>query len=211
MSSPPANGYDADLLNSVKVDKRAIQEGYSTDLLNDKPVRPSPAPTPPPQRVGTTDSLRSREPSVLEAQAPLKPRKAPFYRTKKGLIIIGAVLVAIIVAAVVGGVVGSRNSKGTLTPVQSDGGQDSGQSSTPGGQQGGEQASGNPLASAADALSGALSSTSQQTVTTASPTLPGQQPATPTTQGAPDPLVPQPGIDLPDLNSQAQALGVALD
>ncbi|KAH6886068.1 hypothetical protein BKA70DRAFT_1465470 [Coprinopsis sp. MPI-PUGE-AT-0042] len=195
MSSPPANGYDADLLNSVKVDKRAIQEGYSTDLLNDKPVRPSPAPTPPPQRVGTTDSLRSREPSVLEAQAPLKPRKAPFYRTKKGLIIIGAVLQE-----------GDFNPRPNRT-----GGQDSGQSSTPGGQQGGEQASGNPLASAADAYLEPLAQPRSNQLQQALTTLPGQQPATPTTQGAPDPLVPQPGIDLPDLNSQAQALGVALD
>ncbi|KAH6886061.1 hypothetical protein BKA70DRAFT_1574158, partial [Coprinopsis sp. MPI-PUGE-AT-0042] len=121
MSSPPANGYDADLLNSVKADKRA-DSGYSTDLLNDKPVRASTAPHP-----STSASQHHRQLALSRAQrcrgtGTLKPRKARLYRTKKGLIIIGAVLGTIIVAAVVGSVVGSRNGQNN--------GQDIGQASS---------------------------------------------------------------------------------
>lgn len=58
----------------------------------------------------------------LESSAPLQPKEAPydtglgrkkqpFWRTTKGIVILGLVLLAIILAAVLGGVLGSRNHK----------------------------------------------------------------------------------------------------
>jgi len=205
MSSPSNNGYDEALLGSVKVDKRAIQEGYSTDLLNDKPAR-SPAPTPPPQRGDTSDSVHRPLHADPEAQSPLKPRKVPFYRSKKGLIALGALLVVIIVAAVVGGVVGSRNNKkgnvGLSAPA--DGGQDNGQQA-PAPEQG-DQAAPQP-----SDFQSAVSNIQTSTNAPAPQQSPGSPaPVTPDTPaqggGVPPPLdapPPVPGIDTIEAFSDA--------
>lgn len=69
----------------------------------------------------------------LESSAPLQPKEAPydtglgrkkqpFWRTTKGIVILGLVLLAIILAAVLGGVLGSRN-KGKNINIQSGNGQ----------------------------------------------------------------------------------------
>lgn len=66
-------------------------------------------------------------------------RRIPFWRTRKGLIIIGVVFIAVVVAAVVGGVVGGRKKKSdpNLNPT---GSQNQAPNET---QQSGETASGN--------------------------------------------------------------------
>ncbi|TFK26947.1 hypothetical protein FA15DRAFT_666898 [Coprinopsis marcescibilis] len=127
---PPSGDYDAALLQAApSVDKRAIQEGYSADLLNEaeKPLIAPKPPKPPPQHPGP------REPSIVEAQTP-PPKPKPFYKTTKGLIIIGVVFIVVIVAAVVGGVVGSRSATPKAPP-----GQTVGDGQTVGGPTEGEQ------------------------------------------------------------------------
>ncbi|TEB23090.1 hypothetical protein FA13DRAFT_1740400 [Coprinellus micaceus] len=132
--SSAAHEYDEALLKAApEIDKKQRQEGYSTDLLQDpKPEKHrSSTPGPPratspstsnrdlergaPARSGTgssaahTPAPNGAAATAVNSPSPLKPVKSrPFYKTRKGLILIGAVLIAIIIAAVVGGVVGSR-------------------------------------------------------------------------------------------------------
>lgn len=128
--STGAHEYDEALLKAApEIDKKQRQEGYSTDLLqNAKPSTPGPRATSPstsnrdlergvPARSGTGSSA-PHTPGPPAAPTYLKPTKSqPFYKTKKGLIIIGAVLIAVIIAAVVGGVVGSKKKNDPQNPV----------------------------------------------------------------------------------------------
>ncbi|KDR78007.1 hypothetical protein GALMADRAFT_244978 [Galerina marginata CBS 339.88] len=94
-------GYDESLLASAPVATKAqLQSGYNPDLLVEKH-------TPPPSRQGITPAP-ARDGRDLESQAV--PPKAPFYRTKKGIIII-AVAVVVVIAVVVGGAVGGSKKK----------------------------------------------------------------------------------------------------
>ncbi|KAF6749975.1 hypothetical protein DFP72DRAFT_533629 [Ephemerocybe angulata] len=176
MASAPGHEYDADLLNAApSVDKRRIQEGYDADILN-KP-EPKKRSTGPDGSASPTHDLerganhpaRSQSsfggatagpaphgrssssaytPIPTAEKNPLKGAAAvPWYRTTKGLAIIGGVLIVVVVAAVVGGVVGSRKkNKGQDAGVPLPGSQTTVSTSTsiaatstvggPGGEQG---------------------------------------------------------------------------
>lgn len=170
-------GYDAALLSEApQVDKKQVQEGYNADILSSPKPEPlkrttdpsntdhspagrsntsliPPAPQPEPIRV-TENGSHIKHPTRAPGApaAPAKSTKTPFLKTKKGLIILGAVLVAIIIAAVVGGVVGSRKSKSddsqTASNASNNGGSNT-EASAPGqgvgvpnGQDTGQQATG---------------------------------------------------------------------
>ncbi|KAJ2931996.1 hypothetical protein H1R20_g5107, partial [Candolleomyces eurysporus] len=135
MASAAGHDYDEHLLSSApKPDRRALQEGYDPTLLETKPEKPrsstprqASSPTPGPGSPIDRDRDVERGVVVPGAVAPkpgtpaparaipiVTPTKSkPFYKTKKGLLIIAGVLIAVIVAAVVGGVVGGRKKSST--------------------------------------------------------------------------------------------------
>ncbi|KAJ7597733.1 hypothetical protein C8J56DRAFT_327305 [Mycena floridula] len=102
MSSP----YDQSLLAAAPVATKAqLQEGYNADLL----APPTRRPTNPENGVPSNEKV-----------VPALPR-VPFWRTTKGLIIIGVAAVVIVVAIVVGAVVGSKHkAKSTATTPNSE-------------------------------------------------------------------------------------------
>jgi len=101
-SSSGHRDYDANLLASAPVATKAqLQSGYNPELLAEKTTPPSSKP-----------DLEARGSSPVkrtEYVPPILPKaKAPFYRTRKGIIIVVVVLVVIIAAAVGGGVAASK-------------------------------------------------------------------------------------------------------
>ncbi|KAF6745626.1 hypothetical protein DFP72DRAFT_48378 [Ephemerocybe angulata] len=184
MASAPGHEYDADLLNAApSVDKRRIQEGYDADILNKpEPKKRSTGPdgsaspthdlerganhparsqssfggaTAGPAPHGRSSSSAYTPVPTAEKTPPKGAAAVPWYRTTKGLAIIGGVLIVVIVAAVVGGVVGSRKkNKGQDAGVPLPGSQTTVSTSTsvaatstvggPGGEQGAGTTAANP-------------------------------------------------------------------
>jgi len=115
--------YDEKLLaDAPEVTKADLQDGYNSELLHEPTVKRTTsarvAPIPP----RSNTDLHQHPLNDLESSAPLQPKEAPydtglgrkkqpFWRTTKGIVILGLVLLAIILAAVLGGVLGSRNKK----------------------------------------------------------------------------------------------------
>jgi len=117
--------YDQSLLKDTKVSKAARQEGYNVDLLNDRSMEaPLTGSRTPEGRTSTrqlTDpeigqapsTTKEYDPVIATSSTPVGRRKVPFWRTKKGIIIlsvVAVVIVAAIVGGVVGGVLGNRKS-----------------------------------------------------------------------------------------------------
>ncbi|CAA7263953.1 unnamed protein product [Cyclocybe aegerita] len=100
--------YDANLLAQTPAATKAqLQGGYNADLLNEKTT---PSPSPPSRR--TTGDVEAARPTP--AAAPPSPPKAPFYRTRKGIITIVVALI-VVIAAVVGGAVGGTRNRSSST------------------------------------------------------------------------------------------------
>ncbi|KJA26537.1 hypothetical protein HYPSUDRAFT_75351 [Hypholoma sublateritium FD-334 SS-4] len=113
MSSP----YDQSLLASAPAATRAqMQDGYNPDILNEKPAAPTPPASNSRQNLEAYGN-GSTTPALAQEGAYVSPSKTPFYRTKKGIIVILVVL-AVIIGAVVGGAVGGTRKKKTDTGVQ---------------------------------------------------------------------------------------------
>jgi len=102
--------YDENLLASAPVATKAqLQSGYNPDLLVEKTTPP-----PRPRR-----NLEAGDTSPIEqADHEPMPPKVPFYRTKKGMIIIAVVAIVVIIAAAVGGGVGSKAGRKQSTIAQ---------------------------------------------------------------------------------------------
>jgi len=129
MSSPPGH-YDQNLLaDAPAATKAQLQEGYTTDLLN-----PNHGKATPPLLASQADPERGLVNKEYNGHA--SPRPLPFWRTKKGLIII-AIAAVVIIAVVVGGAVGGSKHKktnlntGPQTPDSSNGGTNGQQEGTP--------------------------------------------------------------------------------
>ncbi|KIM37804.1 hypothetical protein M413DRAFT_256240 [Hebeloma cylindrosporum] len=91
--------YDENLLASAPAATKAqLQSGYNPDLLVEKPTSP---------RSRRDVEARGSSPVEKADHEPMPP-KVPFYRTRKGLIIIAVVAIAVIIAAAVGGAVGGK-------------------------------------------------------------------------------------------------------
>ncbi|KAF8963284.1 hypothetical protein BDZ97DRAFT_1758768 [Flammula alnicola] len=100
-----SQSYDEQLLASAPVATKAqLQSGYNPDLLVEK--------TPPASssRHDLEDGRDFGQTPRPEPDGKPLPPKAPFYRTKKGIIIIVVALV-VVIAAVVGGAVGGSRKK----------------------------------------------------------------------------------------------------
>ncbi|GLB44290.1 hypothetical protein LshimejAT787_1602200 [Lyophyllum shimeji] len=94
--------YDQNLLAAAPAATKAqLQEGYTTDLLNPDHGKATPPPSTP-----APDLERG-----LVNKEYLSPARAPpFWRTRKGIIII-AVAAVVVLAAVIGGAVGGTRNK----------------------------------------------------------------------------------------------------
>jgi hypothetical protein len=117
--------YDENLLAAAPAaTKQQLQSGYTTDLLNEK------AGQVPPRKVEDVEAGRVQPDKAAKytsngTTTPLPtyvaPPAVPFYRTKKGIIIIG-VAVVVILAAIIGGAVGG-SKKGKKSPASLPAGQ----------------------------------------------------------------------------------------
>lgn len=110
-----ANGYDQDLLAAApKPTKEERQEGYNVNLLGE-------------ERTATVPLAHSTDlEHGTKEEYPISKPAIPFYRTRKGKIIIGVIIVLVVIAAAVGGGVGgTRKSKTPTfnTSTQGTGGQ----------------------------------------------------------------------------------------
>jgi len=159
--------YDEKLLaDAPEVTKADLQDGYNPDLLREPTVKRTTsarvAPIPPrsnsePHHHHPLDDLESSATPLQPKEAPydtgLGRKKQPFWRTTKGIVIMGLVFLAIILAAVLGGVLGSKK-KGNNVNVGNGGGQSGNGSSGEGtsgsadGANGANGAGGGPVASA---------------------------------------------------------------
>ncbi|KAF9023804.1 hypothetical protein BDZ89DRAFT_1136448 [Hymenopellis radicata] len=103
---PSTNGhYDQTLLAEAQAPTRAqLQEGYNADIL-----RPNRTPA-----LNDTSSSGPRSTPASKEHLPIPvtqpPTKQPFWRTRKGMIII-AIAALVIIGAVVGGAVGGTVGK----------------------------------------------------------------------------------------------------
>jgi len=112
--------YDENLLASAPAATKAqLQGGYTTDLLAEKATPPSS------QRghgrdvePGRSSNGSSKPSKPTPPEAPLTPAKLPFYRTKKGIVILAVVAAVVIIAAAVGGGVGGSRKKSNNTSAQ---------------------------------------------------------------------------------------------
>ncbi|KAL0577414.1 hypothetical protein V5O48_004580 [Marasmius crinis-equi] len=109
MSSNHGHGaYDQSLLASApETTKQMRQEGYNSDILN-APKKSNSINT-----HGNRDlesGTASKEHLALTSTTPIPSRRVPFYRTRKGMIII-AVAALVVIGAVVGGAVGGTRKK----------------------------------------------------------------------------------------------------
>ncbi|TFK66859.1 hypothetical protein BDN72DRAFT_128602 [Pluteus cervinus] len=105
MPSTSGHGqYDTALLADAQITRQQLQEGYTTDLLQ-QPVR---------QKI---EPQRDPEAVILAPHAqdafPTKP--LPFWRTKKGIIIISIASIVVLAAVIGGAVGGSKKGKGGKT------------------------------------------------------------------------------------------------
>jgi len=169
--------YDQNLLAAAPVATRAqLQEGYTTDLLD-----PNHGKATPPHSASQADPERGLV--HKEYAGHVTSRAQPFWRTRKGMIIIFIVAV-VIVAAVIGGAVGGTAGKKQATGSPSQG-QDSGQGT---GQQGSGQE--NPVGTGATTnQSASTNPTSQPASQTTITTTPSPSPTTDTLgQGGPTPI-----------------------
>ncbi|KAF8904913.1 hypothetical protein CPB85DRAFT_952558 [Mucidula mucida] len=103
---PSTNGhYDQALLAEAQAPTKAqLQEGYNADILrpNRTPVRNDTSSS------GPRSTPASKEHLPIPVTQP--PTKQPFWRTRKGMIII-AIVALVIIGAVVGGAVGGTVGK----------------------------------------------------------------------------------------------------
>ncbi|KAK0186965.1 hypothetical protein F5146DRAFT_1003949 [Armillaria mellea] len=130
------SGYDEALLAEAPAATRAqLQEGYNPDILRPNrtpPVRNDTDPDPESQSGPPT----SKEHLPLSAESSSPLRRIPFWRTRKGIIIIVIAVIVVIGAVVggaVGGTVGKSNGSSSNTSVEGAGAQ-SGASSSGNGQ-----------------------------------------------------------------------------
>ncbi|SJL06933.1 uncharacterized protein ARMOST_10275 [Armillaria ostoyae] len=104
------SGYDEALLAEAPAATRAqLQEGYNPDILRPNrtpPVRNDTDPDPESQSGPPT----SKEHLPLSAESSPPLRRIPFWRTRKGIIII-VIAVIVVIGAVVGGAVGGTVGK----------------------------------------------------------------------------------------------------
>ncbi|KAK0502523.1 hypothetical protein EDD18DRAFT_695097 [Armillaria luteobubalina] len=120
------SGYDEALLaEAPAATKTQLQEGYNPDILRPNrttPVRNDTDPDPESQSGPPT----SKEHLPLSAESSPPSRRIPFWRTRKGIIII-VIAVIVVIGAVVGGAVGgtvgkSSSSNSSDNSVQGGGG-----------------------------------------------------------------------------------------
>ncbi|KAJ3755994.1 hypothetical protein EV360DRAFT_85390 [Lentinula raphanica] len=106
--------YDSSLLASAPQATREMrQEGYNPLILEEEhksKAIASPIPVVPDQ--GSAADLTSKEypPNPNPGEFTTQPKRLPFYRTRKGMIII-AIVAIVIIAAVIGGAVGGTSHK----------------------------------------------------------------------------------------------------
>ncbi|KAF5378536.1 hypothetical protein D9615_007193 [Tricholomella constricta] len=117
--------YDQDLLAAAPAATKAqLQEGYTTDLLN-----PDHGKATPPASASQADPELGHVQKESTSHVPTT-RTLPFWRTKKGMIIIAAVASAIIVGAVIGGAVGGTAHRRKKDTSEAGQGQSQGSVST---------------------------------------------------------------------------------
>jgi len=131
-SSNGHHGYDEVLLASAPAPtKGMVQSGYATDLLVDKP-KPSRRTDLEANRHKSLSSRHGSVPNTGKSTAEYQPvatrftptKRTPFYRTRRGiiiLVIIAIVLLAAIIGGAVGGSLANKKDSKTLkiTPLPS--------------------------------------------------------------------------------------------
>ncbi|KAK1219263.1 hypothetical protein PQX77_018029 [Marasmius sp. AFHP31] len=135
MSSNHGHGaYDQSLLAAApETTKQMRQEGYNPDILS----------APKTSNASNTNLNRDLESGITASKehlgptsaTPIPPRRVPFYRTTKGMVIIG-VAALVVIGAVVGGAVGGTRKKKKNEdgdPNSAPGGQQTGSADAPGG------------------------------------------------------------------------------
>ncbi|KAK0200489.1 hypothetical protein DFS33DRAFT_161819 [Desarmillaria ectypa] len=159
------SGYDQALLAEAPAATKAqLQEGYNPDILRPNrtsPVRSDTDPDPESQSGPPT----SKEHLPLSAGSSPPLRRIPFWRTRKGIIII-VIAVIVVIGAVVGGAVGGTvgKSSNNNNNAAKGGGIQSGipaASASPGGNGQGNEQSG-PAASSGTSQTTTTHSTSAQ-------------------------------------------------
>ncbi|KAK0477594.1 hypothetical protein IW261DRAFT_268164 [Armillaria novae-zelandiae] len=161
------SGYDEALLADAPAATRAqLQEGYNPDILRPNrtpPVRNDSDPDPESQSGPPT----SKEHLPLSAESSPPLRRIPFWRTRKGIIII-VIAVIVVIGAVVGGAVG-----GTVGKSSSSSSSSSDNSVEGGGAQSGITSASSSSSGNAQGIEAptALSGTRQATTTTAATTV----------------------------------------
>jgi len=94
--------YDANLLASApKATKEQLQSGYTTDLLKPKPKS---------RRTRDLEAGQVDQKNTESSPAPSKIAPVPFYRSRKGIIVI-SIVVIVVLGAVIGGAVGATQGK----------------------------------------------------------------------------------------------------
>ncbi|KAJ8075784.1 hypothetical protein AAF712_004658 [Marasmius tenuissimus] len=179
MSSNHGHGaYDQSLLAAApETTKQMRQEGYNPDILS----------APKTSNASNTNLNRDLESGITASKerlgpnsaTPIPPRRVPFYRTTKGMVIIG-IAALVVIGAIVGGAVGGtrkkKNEDGDSSDAPGSGGQQVGSTDAPGGGVA-------PLSSsqAANPLSSALS----QALSSGAPTTTAGQPVQSNPAGPP--------------------------